>query len=54
MDGAKHTTDTLETCGMHGLVDRRLFCAEVSPKGVMERDGMRILVLVRSDYPENG
>jgi hypothetical protein len=36
------------------LVSRRLFCVEVFPRGRMEREGTRILALVRSDYPENG
>ncbi len=39
---------------MSVLVSRRLFCAEVFPKGRMERKGMRILVIVGCDFPENG
>ena len=38
----------------HVLVGRHIFCVEVLPRGKMERDVARILVLVRSDYPENG
>ena len=39
---------------MSVLVSRRGFCAEVFPKGRMERKLMRILVIVGSDFPENG
>jgi hypothetical protein len=39
---------------MSVLVGRRGFCAEAFPRGEVERDPMRILVLVRSDCPENG
>ena len=53
MDGAKHITDTPEVPFMGILVSRRSYCAEVSLKGVMERYGVKILVLVRSDYLEN-
>ena len=54
MDGAKHTTDTPEAFVKKVLVGRRTFCAEVFPGGRMEREVSRILVLVRSNYPENG
>ena len=36
------------------LVSRRVFCAEGFPRGRLEREAMRIVVLVRSDQPENG
>ena len=36
------------------LVDRRVFCAEVLPRGKMEREALKILVEVRSNSPENG
>ena len=39
---------------MSVLVSRRVFCAEVFPKGRMEREAMRILVIVGCDFPENG
>ena len=54
MDGAKHDTDTMGILFMSIAVDRRLFCIEVSPRGGMERKGMRILVGVGSNFPENG
>ena len=38
---------------MNVLVSRRLFCAEVFPRGRMERKGMRILVIVGRDFSEN-
>jgi len=39
---------------MRTLVNRRACCAEVLPRGKMERHAMRILAEVRSDFPENG
>ena len=39
---------------MSVLVSRRVFCAEVFPRGRMEREAMRILVIVGCDFPENG
>ena len=39
---------------MSVLVSRRLLCAEVFLRGRMERGGMRILVIVGCDFPENG
>lgn len=54
MDGAKHITDTSEVIEMITLVNRRAFCAEVLPRGKMERDAVRILASVRSIYSENG
>ena len=54
MDGAKHNTDTLEALIMSsGLVSRRGFCAEVFPRGSVEREPMRILVIVGCDFAEN-
>lgn len=35
-------------------VGRRAFCAEAFLKERVEREAMRILALVRSNYPENG
>ena len=54
MDGAKHDTDTLEAPGMGVLVSGRLFCAEGFARARLERKGMRILVIVGCDFPENG
>ncbi len=54
MDGAKHNTDTLEALCKSVLVSRRAFCAEVFPRGRVEREAMRILVIVGCDFPENG
>jgi len=54
MDGAKHNTDTLEASGTDVLVSRRGFCAEVFSRERMERQPMRILVIVGCDFPENG
>ncbi len=39
---------------MSVLVSRRVFCAEDSPRGGLEREAMRILVIVGCDFPENG
>ena len=39
---------------MSVLVSRRVFCVEVFPRGRMEREAMRILVIVGCDFPENG
>ena len=52
MDGAKHSTDTLEALSMRVLVSRRLFCTEASSKEGVERKGMRILGGVRTDSAE--
>ncbi len=52
MDGAKHNTDTSDIPFKGIVVDRRLFCAEASSKEGVEREGMQILVSVRSDFPE--
>ena len=54
MDGAKRITDTPEIFDKNILVSRRAVCVEASLKGVVERAAVKILVLVRSDYPENG
>ena len=54
MDGAKHNTETLEFIQKDKLVSRRSFCAEFSSREGMERKLMRILVIVGSDFPENG
>ena len=35
-------------------VSRRTFCTEVFPRGRLEREVMRILVIVGCDFPENG
>ena len=53
MDGAKHITDTPEALIMSVLVGRRGFCTEAFSKERVERDPMRILVVVRSDCSEN-
>ena len=39
---------------MSVLVSRRAFCAEGFPRGRLEREATRILVIVRRDFPENG
>ena len=39
---------------MSGRVNRRLFCTERSSREGPERKGMRILVIVGCDFPENG
>ena len=49
MDGAKLITDTMEQC----LIDRRPAWAEVFLQRNMDRVGMRILAIVRSEYSEN-
>ena len=54
MDGAKHITDTSPALFLRVRVGRRLFCVEVFARASMEREGMRIVVLVRSEQPENG
>ena len=38
---------------MSVLVSRRAFCAEDSPRGGLEREAMRILVIVGCDSTEN-
>ena len=38
---------------MSVLVNRRLFSAEVFPRGRMELEGMRILAGVGTDFAEN-
>lgn len=38
---------------MSVLVSRRLFCAEVSSREGVEREGMRILAIVGCDFSEN-
>ena len=38
---------------MSVLVSRRVFCAEVFPRGRVERKAMRILVIVGCDISEN-
>ncbi len=39
---------------MSVLVSRRVFCAEAFLRGRVEREAMRILVIVGCDFPENG
>ena len=39
---------------MSVLVNRRVFCAEIFSRERMEREAMRILVIVGCDCPENG
>ncbi len=53
MDGAKHNTDTLAALFLSVRVNRRAFCAEVFPRGRVERKAMRILVIVGCDFAEN-
>jgi len=36
------------------LVNRRVFCAEDFVRTRLEREAMRILVIVGYDFPENG
>lgn len=38
---------------MSGRVSRRLFCVERSSREGLEREGMRILVIVGCDFSEN-
>ena len=52
--GLKHDTDTIGILILSIAVNRRLFCTEVSSREGMERKGMRILVGVGSNFPENG
>ncbi len=54
MDGAKIYYRYFRDYRKIILVDRRAFCVEVLSKEKMEREALRILVLVRSDCPENG
>ena len=54
MDRAKHNTDTSAALVKSVRVSRRAFCAEVSSREGVERKAMRILVVVRCDFPENG
>ena len=54
MDGAKHNTDTLAALSMSVLVSRRLFAQKYFREKDVERKGMRILVVVGCDFPENG
>jgi len=54
MDRAKHITDTPEVVVKTILVGRRAFCVEVLSREKMERKATKILVLVRSNYLENG
>ena len=49
MDGAKMITDTVEQC----LVDRRPAWTEACLKRYVDRVGMKILAIVRSEYCEN-
>ena len=49
MDGAKSVTDTLE----QRVVGRCPVWTEVCPRGCMDRIGIRILAIVRSEYCEN-
>ena len=53
MDGAK--TQYRYHGGTHLSipVNRRLFCTEGSPRGGLERKGMRILAGVRTNFAEN-
>lgn len=53
MDGAKHDTDTSDIFIKNIVVDRRTFCAEVFPKGRVEREVMRILAGVGTNFAEN-
>ena len=54
MDGAKTYYRYSGGIRKNILVDRRTFCVEVLSREKMEREAMRILAEVRSDYPENG
>ena len=54
MDGAKHITDTSAALLWSVRVGRRSFCAEAFSRECVEREEMRIVVLVRANYPENG
>ena len=54
MDGTKHNTETLEFTQKSKLVSRRGFCTEFSSREGLERKPTRILVIVGSDFPENG
>ncbi len=54
MDGTKTYYRYFRGTRKSILVDRRAFCVEVLPRGKMEREVMRILAEVRSNYPENG
>ena len=53
MDGAKHDTDTSDMFFLNIVVDRRTFCAEAFPKGRVEREVMRILAGVGTNFAEN-
>ena len=53
MDGAKHNTDTLAVPSMGIRVSRRAFCAEAFSRELVEREAMRILVIVGCDILEN-
>ena len=53
MDGAKHCTDTLAALSMRVRVSRRLSCVEASSREGVEREGMRILMVVGCDFSEN-
>ena len=52
MDGAKLSTDTPETLIQSDLVNRRTFCAEDFSRERLEREVMRILVIVGCDFVE--
>ena len=54
MDGAKHNTDTFAAPSKGVRVSRRSFCAEGFARARLERELMRILVIVGCDFPENG
>ena len=54
MDGAKTYYRYFRGARKSVLVGRRTFCAEALLERRVERDVMRIVVLVRSNYPENG
>lgn len=53
MDGAKTYYRYFRGTRKSVLVDRRAFCTEAFPRGGVEREAMRIVALVRSNYSEN-
>ena len=52
MDGAKAWYRYLRGSHMRILVGRRLICIEAFSRESVEQIGMKILVEVRSDFPE--
>ena len=53
MDGAQIYYRYFRDTQLSILVNRRTFCVEAFPKGVVEREVMRILVGVGTDCAEN-